>query len=140
MDLDAYRARAQAFATDLNRAHHRRFAGHDGAWDPESLYARHAAVCDDAAIDALRAAADAEEPGAGDRSRRLLRFAVEARLGAATARTDAQRARAESAEGLADLTTALPTEADLARRVGLEERRLDVIARRLTPLAAEGLE
>ena len=38
MDLDAYRARAQAFATDLNRAHHRRFAGHDGAWDPDSLY------------------------------------------------------------------------------------------------------
>ena len=54
MDLDAYRARAQAFATDLNRAHHRRFAGHDGAWDPESLYAHHAAAYDDAAIDALR--------------------------------------------------------------------------------------
>src|SRR3954453_6087418 len=65
MDLDAYRARAQAFATDLNRAHHRRFAGHDGAWDPESLYAQHAAVYDDAAIDALRAAADAGGPDAG---------------------------------------------------------------------------
>ena len=56
MDLDAYRARAQAFATDLNRAHHRRFAGHDGAWDPDSLYGHHAAVYDDAAIDALREA------------------------------------------------------------------------------------
>jgi hypothetical protein len=64
MDLDAYRARAQAFATDLNRAHLRRFAGHDGAWDPESLYAHHAAVGDDAAIDALRAAAAREDPDA----------------------------------------------------------------------------
>src|SRR3954471_18983181 len=135
MDLDAYRARAQAFATDLNRAHHRRFAGHDGAWDPESLYAHHAAAYDDAAIDALRAAADDS-----DAARRLLRFAVEARIGRATARTDAERARAEAQEGLADLTARLAAEPDLSRRVALEEQRLDVVARRLTPLAAEALE
>src|SRR4051794_12874026 len=143
MDLAAYRARAQAFATDLNRAHHRRFAGHDGAWDPESLYAHHAAVGDDAAIDALRAAAareDPEAPASAQPARRLLRFAVEARLGRATARTDAERARAEAEEGLADLTSALAREPDLGRRVALEEQRLDVVARRLTPLAAEGLE
>jgi hypothetical protein len=142
MDLDAYRARAQAFATDLNRAHHRRFAGLDGAWDPESLYAHHTAVCDDAAIEALRERAERDEP-AGDRSapaRRLLRFAVEARLGRVTARTDAARARAEAAGGLADLTAALAAEPDLGRRVALEEQRLDLVARQLTPLAAEGLE
>lgn len=143
MDLDAYRARAQAFATDLNRAHHRRFAGHDGAWDPESLYAHHAGVYDDAAIDALRAETDDEaRAGAGhDAARRLLRLAVEARLGRATARTDAERARAEAAEGLADLTAALAADGtSITDRVELEERRLDVVARRLTPLAAEGLE
>jgi hypothetical protein len=130
MDLDAYRARAQAFATDLNRAHHRRFAGHDGAWDPESLYLHHARVFDDAAIDGLRAA---DAP-------RLLRFAIEARLHSVTARTDAERARAEAAAGLADLTADLADGPDLARRVQLEEARLDVVARTLTPLAAEGLE
>ncbi|WCB91644.1 hypothetical protein DSM104299_00317 [Baekduia alba] len=135
MDLDVYRARAQAFATDLNRAHHRRFAGHDGAWDPDSLYAHHALAYDDATIEALRAAA-----GASDAGRRLLRFAVEARLGQATARTDAERARAEAQEGLADLTGQLAAEPDLSRRVALEEQRLDVVTRRLTPLAAEGLE
>ncbi|HWH95335.1 MAG TPA: hypothetical protein VNT03_15850 [Baekduia sp.] len=149
MDLDAYRARAQAFATDLNRAHHRRFAGLDGAWDPDALYAHHAAAFDDAAIEALRgAAADeahAEDPAAAPRPgsqpmRRLLRFAVEARLGRATARTDAERARAEAEEGLVELTAALSTEADLGRRVALEEQRLDIVVRRLTPLAAEGLE
>src|SRR3954452_8565911 len=140
MDLDAYRARAQAFATDLNRAHHRRFAGHDGAWDPDSLYAHHAALFDDAAIDALRRRAAREDPDGPQPMRRLLRFAVEARLGAATAATDAQRARAEADEGLADLTAALAAEPELGRRVALEEQRLDVVARRLTPLAAEGLE
>ncbi len=144
MDLDAYRARAQAFATDLNRAHHRRFAGHDGAWDPDSLYGHHAAAYDEAAIDALREAAAAEsamEDGDGVQpARRLLRFAVEARLGQATALTDAARAQAEAQEGLADLTLALAVEPTVARRVELEEQRLDIVARRLTPLAAEGLE
>lgn len=143
MDLDAYRARAQAFATDLNRAHHRRFAGHDGAWDPDSLYAHHAAVFDDGAIDALReatVAAAASERDDGDGARRLLRFAVEARIGRATARTDAERARAEAREGLADLTAKLADEQQLGQRIELEEARLDVVARRLTPLAAEGLE
>jgi hypothetical protein len=146
MDLDAYRARAQAFATDLNRAHHRRFAGHDGAWDPDSLYGHHAAAYDDAAIDALREAAAAEtvtddpdRPGAQP-ARRLLRFAVEARLSGATALTDAARAQAEAQEGLADLTAALAAEPAVARRIELEEQRLDIVARRLTPLAAEGLE
>jgi hypothetical protein len=146
MDLDAYRARAQAFATDLNRAHHRRFAGHDGAWDPESLYGHHAAAYDDAAIDALREAAAREGladdgDGGPDPARRLLRFAIEARLGAVTSRTDAARARAESDAGLADLTAALAgAGTDLGRRVALEEQRLDVVARTLTPLAAEALE
>ena len=115
MDLDAYRARAQAFATDLNRAHHRRFAGHDGAWDPDSLYAHHAAVFDDRAIDALREAAAREGADGHDGVRRLLRFAVEARLGRATARTDAERARVEAADGLADLTARLADEPALAQ-------------------------
>ncbi|MCW3004953.1 MAG: family oligoendopeptidase, partial [Conexibacter sp.] len=83
MDLDAYRARAQAFATDLNRAHHRRFAGLDGAWDPAALHARHAdGLFDDASIEALRDAA-ATDPDPAQPLRRLLRFAVEGRLGAA---------------------------------------------------------
>jgi hypothetical protein len=144
MDLDAYRARAQSLATELNRAHHRRFAGHDGAWDPESLYARHAAAFGEAAIDELRHAAAEEARRHGEDgpqpARRLLRFAVEARLGSVTARTDAARAQAEADAGLADLTAALASAPDLARRVALEEERLDVVARTLTPLAAEGLD
>jgi hypothetical protein len=135
MDLEAYREAAQAFATELNRAHHRRFAGLDARWDPEALHARHAALFDDRAIDALREAAAAEPP-----ARRLLRFAVEGRLGAVTARADAQRARAETEADVAELTAALACEEDAAGRAALEERRLDVVAGRLTAPAAEALE
>jgi hypothetical protein len=145
MDLDAYRARAQAFATDLNRAHQRRFAGLDGAWDPVALHDRHAAgLFDDAPIEELRAASmergRAGDPVAADQVRRLLRFAVEARHGAATAQADAQRARAEAEGGLADLTAALAAEPDLSARVALEEARLDVVTRELTAPAAEALD
>jgi hypothetical protein len=140
MDLDAYRARAQAFASDLNRAHHRRFAGLDGAWDAAAVHARHAVgVFDDAAIDALRKAGEAD-PDPGQPLRRLLRFAVEARLGAATAHVDAQRAQAEAEAGLADLTTQLAHADDLDARIALEEERLDAVTRRLTAPAVQRLE
>jgi hypothetical protein len=155
MDLDAYRAAAQAFATVLNRAHHRRFAGLDGRWDPEELYARHAALFDDRAIEALReeAARNPDPPArqtprvaqheGSDRScrvRRLLRFAVETRLGAVTARADAARAAAEAEEDVAGITARLAAEDDLVVRIALEEQRLDVVTRRLTAPAAEALE
>jgi hypothetical protein len=140
MDLHAYRGRAQAFASDLNRAHHRRFAGLDGAWDPGALHARHAdGLFDDATIDALRDAAAADADPAQP-LRRLLRFAVEARLSAATAGVDAGRARAEADEGLAELTAQLARAEDLGARIALDEERLDVVARRLSAPAAEGLE
>jgi hypothetical protein len=140
MDLDAYRARAQAFASELNRAHHRRFAGLDGAWDPAELHARHAAgLFDEATIDALREAA-ATDPDPTQPLRRLLRFAVEARLGAATAAVDAQRAGAEADAGLAGLTAQLARADDLGERIALEEQRLDGVTRRLSAPAAEGLE
>lgn len=139
MDLDAYRAHAQAFATDLNRAHHRRFAGLDGDWDPSGVYDAHAAVFTVDVVDELREAATHEDDPAAP-ARRLLRFAVEARLGAVTADVDAERARAEAEEGLAGLTDQLAASPDVVARVQLEEQRLDVVQRRLSAPAAEALE
>ena len=106
-------------------------------WDPESLYAFHAAAFDDAAIDAparggRRRRAERPPPAALRRSRRACPASPPA--------TDAERARAESAGSLAELTAELADGPDLARRIALEEARLDVVARTLTPLAAEGLE
>ncbi|HEV7751558.1 MAG TPA: hypothetical protein VGO71_08445 [Baekduia sp.] len=142
MDLDAYRARAQAFATDLNRAHHRRFAGLDRAWDPAALHDRHAAgLFDRATIEALRQRGEnTTDPLAANALRRLLRFAVEARLGAGAAHLDAGRARAGAEEGLADLTAQLALAEDLGPRIALEEQRLDVVTRRLSAPAVERLE
>ncbi|HSD78773.1 MAG TPA: hypothetical protein VLA98_15265, partial [Solirubrobacteraceae bacterium] len=133
MDLDAYRARAQAFATELNRAHFERFAGLTAAWDPAAIHARHAELWDADTIEELR---NAGPPA----PRRLLRFAVEARLGAATARLEVERARAEADEGVAALAAALAVEDDADRRAALEEERLDATARRLTAPAAAALE
>jgi hypothetical protein len=139
MDLTAYRARAQTFATALNGAHHRRFAGLDGTWDPAALHAAHADLFADAAIEALRDRADAD-PDPSQPLRRLLRFAVEARLGAATAAPDARRAQAEGEAGLAELTARLAGAGDLGTRIALEEERLDVVTRHLTAPAVEALE
>ncbi|MBI5106468.1 MAG: hypothetical protein HZB46_16040 [Solirubrobacterales bacterium] len=130
MDLDAYRAAAQAYATELNGAHLRRFAGLSARWDPVAIHARHVALWSDDAIEGLRDAG----------SRPLLRFAVEARLHARLAPVDAARAEAEAGEDLAGLTAALAAEEDPVARVELGERRLDATVRRLTPLAAEAVE
>lgn len=72
MDLDAYRERAQAFATELNTMHHRAFAGHGAAFAPAPLHQRFADLWSERAIAALP-------------ERRLRRFAVEVRLSAVTA-------------------------------------------------------
>jgi hypothetical protein len=130
MDIDAYRARAQEFATALGAAHLRRFAGLEPSWDPAAIYEGHSPLWDDAAIAVLR------EHG----HRRLERFAVEARLGTRLAQLDAARARAEADEGLAELHAALRAEDDPRRRAELEERRLDAVTRTLSPLAARAVE
>ncbi len=135
MDLAAYRTAAQEYATAWGRAHHRRFAGLDAAWDPASLHAAHADCFTDAAIDGL--ATEAETGNAG--ARRLWRFAVSARLRAVAAPHDAQRAREEATGGLARLTAALAAEPDARVRRGLEEQRLALAAEQLTPPAAAAL-
>jgi outer membrane murein-binding lipoprotein Lpp len=135
MDLAAYRTAAQEYATAWGRAHHRRFAGLDAAWDPAALHAAHAACFSHAAIDGL--AAEAQTGNAGARC--LWRFAVAARLRAVAAPHDAHRAREEAAGGLARLTAALAAEPDPRARRDLEEQRLALAAERLTPPAAAAL-
>src|SRR4051794_28139703 len=132
MDLDAYRARAQAFATELNAAHHRRFAGLDARWDPADIHTHHAALFTDDAVAGLRDAVDADPA-----LRPLLRFAVDGRLGAATAGADAKRAEAEARERPGAITAALQAEDDPVRRAALEEQRLEIAVQWLTAPAAQ---
>lgn len=136
MDLATYRTLAQAYATEWGAAHHRRFAGLDGTWDPAAIHERHAACW---SPDALHLLADRAQIGNGG-ARRLWRFAVTARLRACTAAEDAERDRRAASAGLPALTAALAAEADPHRRRDLEEQRLAILAQDLSAPAARALE
>lgn len=135
MDLDAYRDRVQSYVTAWNAAHHARFAGHVAHDATAEVHAAHRDCTSDAALDGLAEAASAD-----DRVRRLWRFAVAARLRAATAAHDAERTRREATSGLARLTAALAEEPGARRRRQLEEERLAIAAEALSAPAAAALE
>src|SRR5438045_9628607 len=87
MDLDAYRAAAEAFVADHTREYYRHFAGLQDELGIEAVYARHEGLFTRAAVDELRSAVGTE-PAARDEARRrryLLDFAVEGLLGRAYA-------------------------------------------------------
>lgn len=136
MEMSAYRARAQEYATTLGRAHHRHFAGLDTTWDPAALHADFADLFDDTAIDELQEQAETGNAGA----RLLWAFAVRSRLRAVAAPHDALRARLEAASGLATVTDRLATETDPSRRQALEEQRLTVVTDELSPPAAAAID
>lgn len=136
MDLAAYRARAQDYATTWGAAHHRRFAGLDRDWDPRPMHATFADCWSQDALGLLASHAETGNVGA----RRLWRFAVTARLRAVAADHDAERGRREAAAGLGVLTAQLAAERDPRRRHELEQQRLQIVATRLTEPAAAALE
>lgn len=136
MEMSAYRARAQDYATALGGAHHRHFAGLDASWDPEAIHAAHADVFAVEAIDDL-----GELAGNGNAGARLLwGFAVRSRLRAVAAPHDALRARLEGASGLAALTAELAVEPSPLRRHELEEQRMTIVAEQLSAPAAAALD
>lgn len=136
MEMTAYRARAQEYATALGGAHHRHFAGLDPTWDPEAIHAAHADVFADDAIDHL-----SELAGTGNAGARLLwGFAVRSRLRAVAAPHDALRARLEAASGLSALTAELTTETSPLRRHQLEEQRMAIVVDELSAPAAAALD
>jgi hypothetical protein len=136
MDLAAYRARAQDYATTWGAAYHRRFAGHDRDWDPATMHAAFADCWSDETLASLATLAE----GGHAAARRLWRFAVTARLRAVTAAPDAERARRETEAGLPLLTARLAVEPDPRRRHELEQQRLGIAASRLTEPGAAALE
>lgn len=136
MEISAYRARAQDYATALGGAHHRHFAGLDPTWDPEAIHAAHADVFADEAIDHLGELAENGNAGA----RLLWGFAVRSRLRAVAAPHDALRARLEGASGLSALTAELAVEGSPLRRHELEEQRMTIVAEQLSAPAAAALD
>lgn len=136
MQMSAYRARAQEYATALGGAHHRYFAGLDQSWDPAAIHAAHADCWSVQAVEALGERAATGNVGA----RRLWRFAVTARLRALTAPHDDERSRRAASGGLPALTADLAVETDVLERARIEQRRLELTTETLSPSAGAALE
>src|SRR4051794_6164554 len=151
MNLDAYRAAAEAFVADHTREYHRHFAGLQDELGIEAVYARHEGLFTPAAVEELRSAVG-KGPAAGDEARRrryLLDFAVDGLLGRATRTQEAELAKREAELsldvegeriGFRESASEQANEPDGDRRERIETARLAAIEEYLNPLHAEALE
>ncbi len=149
-DLDTYRAEAERFVAELGLEYYRHYAGLAEDLAVEAVYERHAALFERAAVEALSEGAARAAPG--DQARRLralLDFAVEGRVGRATAALDAELARREAILelkvdgerlGFRESSIVQANEPDRDRRARIEDARLEATERELNPLRREVLE
>ena len=150
MDLEAYRAQAEAFQAELMREYYRHFAGLQADLPLEALYERHAALFARAAVQELRdAAAASGGDDEGRRRRYLLEFALEGHLNEATRRLEAELARREASLrievggrtiGFREAANRQAAEPDRDRRGELEAARNAAVASSLNPLHREAIE
>ncbi len=140
VDLDGYRAEAQAFWEEIEREYLLHMSGRKPEFELEPIYARHAALFEREAAERLR------EAGA---PRELVRFAVEGLFGQETKREAEALARREAEAritvgdgelGYREAVAAQANERDPERRAALERARLDVVERELNPLLLEAHE
>jgi hypothetical protein len=139
MNLAAYRADAEQFASALDLEYYRHFAGLQDEFDIEAIYEQHAELFSRDNVGRLR------EEG----SRQLLEFAVQGLIGRATKAEAAELARREAALEIEVDGEVMPfrqssvvqvNEPDPERRAAIEEARLEAGARELNPLLREVLE
>jgi hypothetical protein len=139
VELDAYRAQAEAFVSALDREYYLHFSGQRDSYEIEPIYERHAGLFSRRAVEELR------ERG----HRELLEFAAEGFIGRATGPETAELARREAALELMVDGRRLPfreslvaqaNEPDPDGRAALEVARLELTERELNPLLRERLE
>src|SRR4051794_6258111 len=121
---------------ELMREHYLHFSGQKDEFEIEPIYERHAELYSREAVDGLR----------GSGNRELLMFAVQGLMGQETKAEEAEVARREAALELEVDGERIPfrqspvvqaNEPDPERRAAIEQARLDVTERELTPLALE---
>jgi hypothetical protein len=136
LDLDRYRDRADQFMEELMREHYLHFSGQKDEFEIEPIYERHAELYSRETVDELR----------GSGNRELVMFAVQGLMGQETKAEEAETARREAALELSVDGETIPfrqspvvqaSEVDPERRAAIEQARLDVTERELTPLALE---
>ena len=140
MNLDLYRADAEAFYREIEREYVLHLSGRKEDFELEAIYARHAGLFTRETADRLR---DAEAP------RELVRFAVEGLFGQATKGEAEELARREATAtltaggreiGFREAVAIQANERDPERRAELEDARLEVTERELNPLLLEAHE
>ena len=118
------------------REHYLHFSGQKDEFEIEPIYERHAELYSRETVEELR----------GSGNRELLMFAVQGLMGQETKAEEAEAARREAALELQVDGETIPfrqspvvqaNESDAARRAAIEQARLDVTERELTPLALE---
>ena len=149
LDLDAYRADAEAFIERIEREHYLQGAGHKAELELEPIYARHRGLFSFDRVGELRelAAAASGEPARG--LRYLTQFALEGLLGELTKAEVEEAARLESTLELETADGRVPyrqvvieqsNEADAERRAELERGQAALLAERITPVLRRALE
>jgi hypothetical protein len=139
VDLDAYRAEAEAFTEALLREYLLHYSGRKDDFEIEAVYERHAGLFSRPAVDALR-----DSP-----NRELARFAVEGHIGQAVKSEEAELARREAALTISANGEEMPyrqaavlqaNEPDPGRRATIDSARNDALERELNPLVREATE
>ncbi|HEX8054164.1 MAG TPA: hypothetical protein VF517_14325 [Thermoleophilaceae bacterium] len=140
MNLDAYRADAQAFWQELEREYLLHLSGRKEGFELEAIYAGHAGLFTREAVERLRE---------DDAPRELVRFAVEGLLGQATKGEAEEVARVETAArvhangdelGFREAVAVQANETDADRREAIDRARREVVERDLNPLLLEAHE
>jgi hypothetical protein len=138
VDLDPYRAEAEAFWREIEREYLLHLSGRKESFELEAIYERHGGLFTRATADRLR------EAGA---PRELIRFAVEGLFGQATKREAEEVARLEATTtiavdglGFRESVAVQANEPDPDRRAAIDAARREVIERDLNPLLLEAHE
>src|SRR4051794_15994389 len=141
MDLDAYRADAERFVSELDREYYLHFSGQQEAYEVERIYADHERLFTREAVEELRS-----DPSD---TRLLLEFAVQGLIGCETSAEQAELARRESETEVEvdgermpyrSAVVAQANERDPERRQALEQARNDAVEEELNPILLELLE
>ena len=148
-DLALYRDDAERFSEEIDREYYLHYSGRQESFEIEAIYERHAELFTRAAVEELRAAADAAEGDDRRRLRYLLEFAFQGHLGQALKAEAAELAQLEAslevdagAEPIPyrAVPVALANERDAERRAAVERARDELLAERLNPVHRVVLE
>jgi hypothetical protein len=149
LDLDSYRAEAEAFLEEIDREWYLHLSGQKPDLDLDRIYGEHGGLFRAGAVAELRELAARPSGDEGRRLRYLLHFALDGLLGRETSAEAAELGRLEATLEVEDgdepipyrqVPIAIANEPEPDRRRALEAARDAVMAEHLNPLRLLALE